>query len=302
VTSAGHRIIKGIQWYRRLSGGGGSDREPTLGHRRRELERLARLVPPVRGTAITPVTAGGVPAEWVSAPEATPWVTLCYFHGGAYNAGSPATHRGLLSRVSRRSGARVLSVDYRLAPEHPFPAALDDALTAYRWLVGVGVDPARIVVGGDSAGGGLATAILVGLREAGDPLPAAAVLVSPWADLAMTGETLVTKASDDPWIDPTEMPRAAAAYLGEEPATNPLASPLYADLGGLPPFLIQVGTAEVLLDDARRLAARLRDAGTEVILQEWPDQIHVFQAFGPYIPSARPAVERIGRFIRARAG
>lgn len=262
---------------------------------------MARLAPVVRGTRITALQAGGVSAEWVAAPGSESWVTLLYLHGGGFHSGSPATHRGLLSRISRASGARVLSVDYRLAPEHPFPAAVDDALAAYRWLVSVGVDPRRVVIGGDSAGGALAVAALVGLREGGDALPAASVLLSPWLDLALTGASLENRLADDPWIDPAEMPAVVSAYLDGSDPTDPLASPLYAEVAGLPPTLIQVGTAEVLLDDSRRMAARLIDAGVEVILQEWPEQIHVFQAFAPFVPAARPAIERIGRFIAARA-
>jgi acetyl esterase/lipase len=286
-----------LEWYRRRFGDG---TEPTLQERRAFMDRTARLLPVVRGTRVTPVDAGGVPSDWVVAPTADRAATFLYFHGGGYLTGSSQTHRALASRISRASGARLLLPNYRLAPEHRFPAAVEDAMVVYRWLVADGMDPARLVVGGDSAGGGLALAMLTLLRDAGDPLPAATVLLSPWTDLAGTGESMTTKADDDPWLDPTQMPAATRAYVGDADPKDPLASPLYADLDGLPPMLIQVGTAEIVLDDSRRLAAKAREAGVEVILDEWQDQIHVFQAFAPYIPKARPAIDQIGLFIKRR--
>jgi acetyl esterase/lipase len=295
----GHLLIRGLNWYRGRFGAG---EEPSLAQRRAEMERLAGLLPVVRGTTLTRVDAGGVPSEWVVAPTATRWATVLYLHGGGYITGSFKTHRALAARISKASGARVLVPNYRLAPEHKFPAAIDDALRVYRWLIDAGVDPGRLVVGGDSAGGGLTLAMLTLLRDAGDPLPAATFLLSPWTDLAGTGETMVTKAEEDPWLDPTQMPAASRAYLGDADPMDPLASPLFADLSGLPPMLVQVGTAEIVLDDSRRLAAAAREAGTEVVLDEWEDQIHVFQVFAPYIPQARPAIHQIGLFIRQRLG
>ncbi len=268
--------------------------------RRAFMDRSARLLPVIRNTRVTPVDAAGVPSEWVVAPTADGTASFLYFHGGGYLTGSSRTHRSLASRISRASGARVLLPNYRLAPEHRFPAAVEDSVAVYRWLIADGMDPARLVVGGDSAGGGLTLAMLTLLRDAGDPLPAATVLLSPWTDLAGTGESMVTRADDDPWLDPSQMPAGVRAYVGDTDPKDPLASPLYAELHGLPPMLIQVGTAEIVLDDSRRLAVKAREAGVEVVLDEWEDQIHVFQAFAPYIPKARPAIHQIGLFVRQR--
>jgi acetyl esterase/lipase len=298
MRSAGHRIIGAVNWWRVRFGGGPN---PTVVARRRDLERFSRLFPVVRGTRIEEVDAGGVPGEWVLAPGSSRRTAVLYLHGGSYSGGSPRTHRALASRISRASGAALVVIDYRLAPEHRFPAALDDVATAYRWILGAGVDPARVAVAGDSAGGGLAVSLLVSLRDAGEPLPAAAVLLSPWTDLAGTGDSIRSKAAADPWLDPDKLVPAARAYVGDEPLDNPLASPLYADLGGLPPLLVQVGSEEILLDDARRLVGRARAAGTRAVLDEAPGQIHVFQAFAPYSGPARAAIGRIGRFIREHA-
>ncbi|HLA68013.1 MAG TPA: alpha/beta hydrolase [Acidimicrobiia bacterium] len=299
MTSAGHRIIRTLDWYRSRFGAGA---EPTIEEHRAEMERSARLLPVRRGTVVTPVDAGGVPGEWVTARGAGDGTSVLYLHGGGYTNGSPRTHRSLLSRISAASGARILAPAYRLAPEHPFPAAADDALAVYAWMLGSGIHSGSMAIAGDSAGGGLAMATLVAARDAGLPMPAAAVLLSPWTDLACTGESLVTRAADDPWIIPDQMGPAVGAYLGDADPRNPLASPLYADVTGMPPTLIQVGGAEVLFDDSRRLAERIRKAGGEVILDVWADQIHVFQAFGPFVPKARPAVVAIGEFIRQHAG
>src|SRR5215467_1876317 len=205
----------------------------------RRLATASFAVPPGAGTAVDPVDAGGVPAEWVAAPGVSPGRVLLYLHGGAYQIGSPATLRRLVALLSGAAQARALSLDYRLAPEHPFPAAVDDAVVAYRWLLAGGTDPARIVIAGDSAGGGLALGTLVALRDAGEPMPAAAVLLSPWTDLALTGESLRTRAAIDMLIKPGGMHQAADVYLAGEDPRHPYASPLYADLRGLPPLLIQ---------------------------------------------------------------
>jgi monoterpene epsilon-lactone hydrolase len=246
-----------------------------------------------------PVEMGGVPAEWVTVPDSSEDRVIFYLHGGGYAIGSPRTHRAMISRIARASGARALSVDYRLAPENPHPAALEDSLAAYRALLSQGVDPARIVIGGDSAGGGLALATLVSLRDAGEPLPAAAVFLSPWTDLAGTGESMETKAQADPMITGQGLADMAAGYAGGAKLANPLISPLYADLNGLPPMLIQVGTAEMLLDDSARLAARAREAGVEVAYEPWEDMIHVWQFFAWMLPEGQQAIDRIGEYIRA---
>ncbi|MBX5465774.1 MAG: alpha/beta hydrolase [Clostridia bacterium] len=271
---------------------------PSVEEQRRQLDAMGGLLPLAPDVVVRPAESGGVPGEWIDAPGARADRVLLYLHGGAYSMGGPASHRSLVARLARAAAARGLLVDYRLAPEHRFPAAVEDAVAAYRGLLAAGLEPGRIVLAGDSAGGGLAVATLVALREAGQPLPAGAALLSPWTDLAGTGETLRTRAERDPWIDPSGIGGAARLYLGEEDPRHPLASPLYAELGGLPPLLIHVGEDEVLLDDARRLAERARAAGVEVTLRVWPEMWHVFQAFP--MPEAEEAIAEIGRFVQAR--
>ncbi len=246
-----------------------------------------------------PVTAGGVPAEWVSAPGADANRNVLYLHGGGYTIGSIKTHRCLAGWISRAAKARVLLIDYRLAPENPHPAAVEDSLAAYRFMLDSGVNPARTVVAGDSAGGGLAVATLLAIRDAKLPLPAAAVCLSPWVDMEGTGESMKTKADVDPMVG-ANLADMASAYLGGKDPRTPLASPLYADLKGLPPMLIQVGTAEVLLDDSSRLAERARQAGVEVVYEPWENMIHVWQIFVPMLDESKQAVERIGEYIRSK--
>src|SRR5262245_4802877 len=267
---------------------------------RSRLEDFAATIPVPEGARCVEVVAGAVRAEWVAPSGPTDLATLLYLHGGSYVLGSIATHRALVARLAETCGATALLIDYRLAPEYPFPAALDDALDAYRWLLAQGAAPDRIVVAGDSAGGGLAAATLVALRDAGDPLPTAAVLLSPWVDLEGTGMSLVRNAGADPMIDRDGLLRAAAAYLGGADPRTPLAAPLHADLAGLPPMLIQVGGHEALLDDAVGFAARARAAGVDVRLEQWDEMIHVWQAFAPLLPEAGAALHQIGQFVRAR--
>jgi acetyl esterase/lipase len=245
------------------------------------------------------VDAGGVPGEWISTPGVVSQHVILYLHGGGYVAGSVKESRGLASMISRVSSARVLSIDYRLAPEAVFPAAVEDAVTAYQWLLSAeGITPDNVVVAGDSAGGGLTAATLLKLRDDGIALPAAAVCLSPWTDLANTGGSFKSKVDVDPSVRPEELEFDARQYLGREDPRNPLASPLYADLHGLPPLLIQVGTSEILLDDSVRLADRLKGAGVDVELDIWKDMIHVFPALGPSVPESRQAIDQIGKFIR----
>jgi len=264
-------------------------------------ERLWRP-PPLRGTRVDRVEAGGVGAEWVLAPGVTPAGGALYLHGGSYLYGSAAGRRGFASRLSRAGEVRVLTLDYRLAPEDPFPAAVEDTVAAYRWLLDDGAGAKRIVVGGDSAGGGLAVAALVAIRDAGLPLPAGVFLLSPWTDLEMTGASIDALAGVDDVLDRAGLRAAADLYLAGTDPGHPAASPLYADLSGLPPLLIQVGTAEILRDDAVRLAAAARDAGVRVVLDEWPGAGHGFQTSAPLIPEARQAVHQIGVFMRRVLG
>jgi acetyl esterase/lipase len=246
------------------------------------------------------VDAGGVPAEWTTAPGARADRALVYLHGGGYCLGSVATHRGLVGRLSRTARLRVLSVDYRLAPEHPHPAAVEDAVAAVRFAYSTGLAPSRVAIGGDSAGGGLALAALLALRDAGLPLPAAGVCISPWTDLSGSGDSVRTRAELDPLVDAGDLQRLAAAYLAGRDARTPLASPLFADLRGLPPLLVHVGTAEILLDDATALAERARDLGVPVELEVWDDMIHVWHAFADVLPEGAQAIEAIASFLEKR--
>ena len=273
---------------------------PTIEERRAAYEMIAAAFPVPDDIEVTPVTAGGVACDWVVAPGADPARVVQYLHGGGYGIGSRTTHRQLASRISRVSGARVLVVEYRLAPEHTFPAPVDDAVAVYRWLLGEGVEPARLVIAGDSAGGGLTIATLLALREAGEPLPAAGVCLSPWFDLEMTGESMTSRADADPVVTYAGLKEWADNYLRGQDPRQPLASPLYADLAGLPPLLVQVGTAEVLLDDATRLAERAREAGVPVELEQYDELIHIFQQLAATSPEAEDAVGRIGQFVRSR--
>ena len=248
------------------------------------------------------VNAGGVTAEWVAADGASDSRVVLYFHGGGYIIGSPRTHRPMLAHLSRDSAARVLSLDYRLAPEHPFPAPIEDAVASYRWLLQQGFDPSRIALGGDSAGGGLTVAALVQIRYLGLPVPAAGVCVSPWVDMEGLGESMETRAEADPMVGRENLMVSAKTYLGGADPRAPLAAPLYADLRGLPPLLIQVGDAEVLLDDSTRLAGIAREAGVKVQMDVWDDMIHVWPLFAPILPEGKQAIAQAGEFIKKHTG
>lgn len=273
--------------------------DATIQELRADMENFTPPFEPPEGTRAESVDADGVPAELIVAAGADESRTLLYVHGGGYVMGSIATHRALVTRLSAASGARCLSLDYRLAPEHPFPAAVDDAVTAYRWLLNQGSESDRIAIGGDSAGGGLTIAALVALKEAGVTLPCAGVTLSPWVDLEGTGDSMTTKADEDPMVGSDAIGSIADAYLNGKDPRTPLASPLYADLEGLPPLLIQVGTAEVLLDDSTRLAERAKASGVETELEIWEDMFHVFQSFADVLPEAQQAIDKIGSFLKA---
>ncbi|MCE9615991.1 MAG: alpha/beta hydrolase [Lentisphaerae bacterium] len=269
-----------------------------------DLLRSWMRTPTSPGTAtLQPVDAGGVPAEWVCSPGADPDLRLLYLHGGGYISGSAATYRSLTSRLSAASGCAVLAADYRLGPEHPFPAALDDAVAAYRWMRAQSPHKphpaAASFIAGDSAGGGLTLATLVALRDGGAAMPQAAVAISAYTDLAHTGASVITRADADPINRPAWLSTYAANYLGHTDPRHPLASPLYASLKGLPPLLIQAGDAEILRDDSARFAERARAAGVEVTLEIWPEMIHVWHVHEPEFPEARDAIHRIGTFIRS---
>jgi len=245
-----------------------------------------------------PIEAGGVAAEWIAAPNAVENCVILYLHGGGYVFGSIDTHRELAFRIAKSAGMRALCIDYRLAPESPFPAALEDAVATYRWLLSTGIKPEHIVIAGDSAGGGLAITTLLALRDAGELLPAAAVCLSPWIDLEAQGESMMTNAETDPIITMEFIQFLTQHYLRTRDLRNPLAAPLYADLTGLPPLLIQTGGAETLLDDAIRIAKRCQIAGVHTELEIWNDMIHVWQLFATVLPEGQKAIDRIGKFIR----
>ena len=248
---------------------------------------------------VIPVDANGVTAEWVTASGVEQNRVLLYLHGGGYVFGSPLSHRALAWRLTEAARMRVLMVDYRLAPEHPFPAAVEDATAAYRWLLDEGYDPGQIAVGGDSAGGGLAVALLVNLKNVGLPRPACAILLSPWTDLTCAGASVETNASADAMLTPEVLRQFASLYVGARDLAAPLASPLFADVAGLPTTLIQVGSTEVLLSDAERLASRLGDAGCQVMLDVWPKMPHVWQLAPAQLPEGRQAIDRLATFLCA---
>ena len=248
------------------------------------------------------VGAGGVPSEFVSAPGAAEDRVVLYLHGGYYVIGSMRTHRVYLAGLSRATGARVLGLDYRRAPENPFPAALEDTLAAYRWLLSDGVDPKKIAIGGESAGGGLTVAACVALRYMGEPMPGAAICISSWADLAHTGESMTTNAEVDPTVTLERAVEMSKLYLAGRDPRTPLASPVYADLHGLPPMLIMVGSIEVLRDDSVRLAKKAKEAGVDVTLEIWDDMPHNWPMYAHVLPEGRQAVDRIGEFVRGHLG
>jgi epsilon-lactone hydrolase len=244
------------------------------------------------------VGVGGVPAEWISAPGANQAAVVLYLHGGGYVLGSMRTHRVMLAHLARAAGCKVLGLEYRLAPENPFPAPVDDTLTAYRWLLTRGYDPRKIVLAGDSAGGGLVVAAMVAMRYVGEPMPAAGVCLSPWVDMEATGPSFVTNATLDPSVAKDRIVRMAGVYLAGKSPQAPLASPIHADLRGLPPLLVQVGSIETLLDDAKALTERAQAAGVSVECEVWEDMPHVWQHFAPILPEAQQAIARIGEFVR----
>ncbi len=247
-----------------------------------------------------PVDAGGVPAEWTCASDASSERNVLYFHGGGYVLGSISTHRGLTAGISRASRARVLSVDYRLGPENPYPAAVEDGVASYRFLLSQGCAPESIAIAGDSAGGGLTMATLLALRSAGEPLPAAGVVLSPWVDLTQSGDSMDSQADADPLVNRETLQSMADSYLAGGDARAETASPCFADLAGLPPLLIHVGSAETLLDDSRRLAERAKTSGVDVTLEEWEGMIHVWHAFAALLPEGQRAIDRIGEFLAER--
>ena len=284
----------GLSWFVKRRA-----RHETLEQSRRRFLAMEALIPyPPRGTKTITINIGGVSADRVITPASRPNRHVLYLHGGAYRLGAPSTYRHFTWRIASAAQAQVLVVDYRLAPENPFPAALEDAVSFYCWLLAEGADPSQIVVIGDSAGGGLALALLLKLRDSGRPLPAAAVVLSPWTDLALTGASLALNAKLDAMVDAEEVPKFATDYLAGADPYYPYASPLYGDPTGLPPTLIQVGSEEVLRDDAVRMAEKMHRAYCQIELQIWPRMPHVWHLLAPILPEAREAIAEIGKFVR----
>ena len=270
--------------------------------RRRDWEAEARLDVLPKGSRFSPAETGGVKSEWMEMPLIDKSRVFLLLHGGGYNAGSPRTHRKMAAALSRAAHARVLTPDYRLAPEHTFPAAVKDALMAYGWLLENGFAEQQIVVGGDSAGGGLALSLLLALREGGATMPRCAVLLSPWTDLAVSSPTYERNRKHDPIIDREGLAEAGVWYGGSRGTRDPMASPLFADASGLPPLLIHVGGDETMLDDSRIFAERARAAGVDVTFKIYDGMWHVHHSGAPEVPESVAAYNDIAAFIRAQFG
>jgi len=273
--------------------------ESSLAEIRANFIYLEKALPTPEDARIEVLDAGGVAAEWVSAPNVAKDAdkAMLYLHGGGYVYCGPGTHRLLAYNLSAATGMPCLLPDYRLAPEHPYPAAIEDAVAAYGWMLTQGYGADRLAVAGDSAGGGLALATMLRLQQLGQPLPGAAACLSPWTDLTMTGASIQGKVAADPLVKPASLERCAAWYLGDGDRSDPLASPLLSDLKGLPPLLIQVGSEEILLDDASRLAAQAEAAGVTVAYQCWDQMFHVWQLYAPMLSEARDAITSLGDFL-----
>ena len=256
--------------------------------------KLRKFIKLPANTHCQPVDANGVSAEWIESPDSKSGILL-YLHGGAYAIGLIASHRGFVARLAHATQLRGLAINYRLAPEHPHPAALEDALTAYQWLLSECVDPSQIIIAGDSAGGGLTLALLTALRDAGKPLPAGAICLSPWADLTNSGASFQSKADLDGFLSFDILEMYAGYYAGEQERTSPLISPLFADFTGFPPLLIHVGSDEVLLDDARVVAKNAQKAGVDVTLKIWEGLFHVFPMV-PFLSESKKVMESIAAF------
>ncbi|WP_442579416.1 alpha/beta hydrolase [Mesorhizobium sp. ASY16-5R] len=277
-------------------------RPASLAERRQRLDAVASVYGVAPDIRFEPATVGGCAAEWSLAPGSDATKILLYFHGGGYCSGSIKSHRGMVGEAGRAARVRTLALGYRLAPENPFPAALDDATAAFEFLLAQGFAPNRIAIGGDSAGGGLSLALMQRLRDAGKPLPATAWLVSPWVDLEMTGATMDSKAAIDPLIHRDYLEQLATNYLAGHDPRDPLVSPLHADLSGLPPVLVQVGSAETLLDDAARIAGKLGTADVPTRLEVWPHMIHAWHLWQANLTAGRQATQSAGRFIAEALG
>jgi epsilon-lactone hydrolase len=274
------------------------ERSDDYRQRRKDMDALFSQYGIARDVTVEPVTANGVRAEWTSTPQADRDAALLYVHGGGYVIGSLDSHRHLVSEAGRAAKAWALALDYRLAPEHPFPAAVEDAVSGYRYLLSRGIRPGRIAIAGDSAGGGLVVAAMLAIRDQGLAQPACGWCISPWIDMEGTGETMTTRAAADPMVQREPLLEMAKLYLGGADPRSPLAAPIYANLAGLAPLLIQVGAAETLLDDAIRLAKTAGAADVRVDLQVWPEMVHVWHLFHPELKAGLRGIEAGGNYVR----
>lgn len=293
---AGPEIVK-LKRILREKNAASSGAPVSLAQRRAGMEKVAFRVADDIG--VEAVTVAGRSAEWLRAPGAQAERAILYLHGGGYVMGSPNTHRSLGGEVSRAAQAGVLMLDYRLGPEEPFPAAVEDGVAAYQWLLEHGFTPKNLAIAGDSAGGGLAAATLVSARDHKLALPAAAVCISPWSDMTCSNESYQTRAEADPMIGP-DIGKMVDLYLQGKDVKDPYASPNFADLRSLPPLLIHVGHDEVLLDDAIKLDHKARADGVDSTLEIWEDMIHVWHAFHPMLPEGRDGIVRVGEFLREK--
>ena len=265
---------------------------------RESLEKMSGLMS--RRTPGQPATLNGVSGEWQLPQTGDGGRVILYLHGGGYVLGSPVSHRDMVGGIADAAHARAFIADYRLGPEHPFPAAVEDAVAAYQGLLDDGVDPAKLCIAGDSAGGGLTVATLVALRERKLPLPAGGICISPWADLTCASNSMTSMAEADPLLKPDALRWMAGLYLNGQDPKSPLASPVFADLKGLPPLLIQVGTEEALYDDAITLSRVAREAGVDVTLEVWEGMMHVWHLMAKLIPEGKQAIQMIGAFVTAK--
>lgn len=272
----------------------------TIEHTRGRLKKLTDMAPVPRGVKYESVSCDGVPAEWATPDNLQHPGVVLFLHGGAYVAGSIETHRAMVGRIAKASRTKCLSIEYGLAPERPFPHGINDAVKAYHWLINKGYDHKKIVICGDSAGGGLTVATLVKLRDEGAPQPAAGVAMSPWLDLLCLGDSGIKLAKEDPMLTRESGLIYAKLYGTEHDLKHPHISPLYTDPKGLPPLLIQVSSSEILLDDTTRFEKKAREAGVHIEVEYWPKMVHVWQAFSPYLPEAKRALNKMGAFIEKK--
>jgi epsilon-lactone hydrolase len=274
-------------------------RSDDIAQRRRDFDARGKQYKLPADVIVEPVIANGVKSEWTSTPDAASSKAILFLHGGGYVIGSLDSHRHLAAEAGRAARARTLALDYRLAPEHPFPAAVEDAVSGYRFLLADGVQPGGITIAGDSAGGGLVVAAMLALRDSGLPQPACGWAISPWVDMEAIGASMTSRSAVDPTVQQAGLLDMARHYLNGADAHSPLAAPIYGDLRGLAPLLIQVGAAETLLDDSIRLAQVAGAADVAVDLQIWPEMIHVWHLYHPELSAGRRAIAAGGEFARA---